>query len=84
MVRVAPGSREMVTEVEHSSLGAVKTMGLPIKFSATPGKVRTGAPRYGEHTGAILKEYGFDAKEIAMLQEQGAVAAASFASDKVG
>ena len=37
-------AREMVVEVEHSTLGKVKTMGLPIKFSQTPGKVRTGAP----------------------------------------
>ena len=37
-------AREMVVEVEHSALGPVKTLGLPVKFSATPGKVRTGAP----------------------------------------
>jgi len=34
----------MVVEVEHSTLGSVKTIGLPIKFSQTPGKVRSGAP----------------------------------------
>jgi crotonobetainyl-CoA:carnitine CoA-transferase CaiB-like acyl-CoA transferase len=72
-----------VVEVEHSSLGKVKTMGLPIKFSATPGKVRTGAPLYGEHTGAILSAYGFDADEIAALQEEGAVAAAGAVRDEV-
>jgi crotonobetainyl-CoA:carnitine CoA-transferase CaiB-like acyl-CoA transferase len=76
-------AREMVTEVEHSSLGKVKTLGLPIKFSATPGKVRSGAPLYGEHTAAILSAYGFDADEIATLQQEGAVAAASPVKDKV-
>src|SRR3954469_4024343 len=30
-------AREMVVEVAHSSLGAVKTIGLPVKFSETPG-----------------------------------------------
>ena len=54
-------------------------MGLPIKFSETPGKVRSGAPLYGEHTAAVLGAYGFNAEEIAALQEQGAVAAPSFA-----
>jgi crotonobetainyl-CoA:carnitine CoA-transferase CaiB-like acyl-CoA transferase len=76
-------AREMVTEVAHSSLGKVKTMGLPIKFSETPGKVRTGAPLYGEHTGAVLSAYGFDADEIAALQQEGAVALASLAEDEV-
>jgi len=78
-------ARDMVVEVGHSSLGNVKTLGLPIKFSQTPGKVRTGAPLYGEHTAAILSAYGFDADEIATLQQEGAVAtaAASVAQDEV-
>jgi crotonobetainyl-CoA:carnitine CoA-transferase CaiB-like acyl-CoA transferase len=77
-------AREMVVEVEHSTLGSVKTIGLPIKFSQTPGKVRSGAPLYGEHTSAILGAYGFDADEIAALHEEGAIAAAEFAKDEVG
>ncbi|MEA2916017.1 MAG: hypothetical protein QOJ15_8098, partial [Bradyrhizobium sp.] len=59
------------------------TMGLPIKFSATPGKVRSGAPMYGEHTAAVLTAYGFDAEEIAALQQEGAVAGASVVKDAV-
>jgi Predicted acyl-CoA transferases/carnitine dehydratase len=74
----------MVVEVEHSTLGSVKTIGLPIKFSQTPGKVRSGAPLYGEHTNAILAAYGFDADEIAALRKEGAIAAAEFAKDEVG
>jgi crotonobetainyl-CoA:carnitine CoA-transferase CaiB-like acyl-CoA transferase len=56
---------------------------LPIKFSQTPGKVRSGAPRYGEHTSAVLSAYGFGADEIAALRQEGAIAAADFA-DEVG
>ena len=77
-------AREMVVEVEHSTLGSVKTIGLPIKFSQTPGKVRSGAPLYGEHTSAILSAYGFDAHEIAALHKEGAIAAAEFTKDEVG
>src|SRR6195256_4566758 len=69
-------AREMVVEVEHSTLGPVKTIGLPVKFSATPGKVRTGAPVYGEHTREVLREYGFDEAEIAALEQEGAIVAA--------
>src|SRR3981189_428034 len=76
-------AREMVVEVEHSTLGKAKTVGLPIKFSQTPGKVRSGAPLYAEHTSAILSAYGFGADEIAALQKEGAVAVASVVRDEV-
>jgi crotonobetainyl-CoA:carnitine CoA-transferase CaiB-like acyl-CoA transferase len=70
-------AREMVVEVEHSTVGSVKTIGLPVKFSATPGKVRTGAPVYGEHTREVLREYGFDEAEIDAFERDGAIVAAS-------
>src|SRR5918993_133262 len=70
-------AREMVVEVEHSTLGPVKTLGLPVKFSGTPGKVRTGAPLYGEHTREILAEHGFGREEIAAFEREGAVMSAS-------
>jgi crotonobetainyl-CoA:carnitine CoA-transferase CaiB-like acyl-CoA transferase len=66
-------AREMVVEVEHSALGRVKTIGLPVKFSATPGKVRTGAPLYGEHTRQVLHEYGFDDQQIDRFEKEGAI-----------
>ena len=68
-------AREMVVEVPHTALGPVKTLGLPVKFSGTPGKVRTGAPLYGEHTRAILAEYGYSPHEIERLVTEGAVVA---------
>ncbi|MFZ4656950.1 MAG: CaiB/BaiF CoA transferase family protein [Caldilineaceae bacterium] len=67
-------AREMVVEVEHSRVGKVKTMGLPVKFSATPGGVRHGAPVLGEHTREILLEAGYSADEINSLLDAGAVA----------
>lgn len=69
-------AREMVVEVEHSKAGPVKTIGLPVKFSETPGGVMTGAPLYGEHTRAILAEQGYDEVKIESLISSGAVAAA--------
>jgi crotonobetainyl-CoA:carnitine CoA-transferase CaiB-like acyl-CoA transferase len=67
----------MVVEVPHATLGPVETLGLPVKFSRTPGKVRGGAPVYGEHTRAVLREHGFDDAQIAALEEEGAVIAAA-------
>jgi crotonobetainyl-CoA:carnitine CoA-transferase CaiB-like acyl-CoA transferase len=69
-------AREMVTEVEHTTLGRVQTIGLPVKFSRTPGTVRTGAPLYGEHTREVLSEHGFGAAEIDALEREGAVVSA--------
>jgi len=66
-------AREMVVEVEHSALGPVKALGLPVKFSATPGKVRTGAPLYGEHTREVLYACGFDDQQIERFEKEGAI-----------
>ena len=69
-------ARDMVVEVEHKTLGPVKTLGLPVKFSDTPGKVQSGAPIYGQHTRDILLEYGYTEAEIqALLEEQAIVVA---------
>ena len=51
----------------------MKTIGLPVKFSSTPGKLRNGAPLFGENTEEILRLHGFSADEIAALEKEGAV-----------
>jgi crotonobetainyl-CoA:carnitine CoA-transferase CaiB-like acyl-CoA transferase len=67
-------SREMVVDVEHSKLGRTRAIGLPIKFSETPGSVARAAPLLGEHTDEVLGELGYSADAIARLREEGAVA----------
>ncbi len=51
----------MIVEVPHATLGTVRTLGLPIKLSETPGGPTRGAPLYGEHTREVLREQGYDA-----------------------
>ena len=53
------GPSLMIQTVEHATLGAVNVLGTPIKLSGTPGAVRQAPPVLGEHTDAILKEFGF-------------------------
>jgi crotonobetainyl-CoA:carnitine CoA-transferase CaiB-like acyl-CoA transferase len=66
-------AREMIVETTHPTAGPVKTLGLPIKFSDTPGKVCRPAPLFGQHTRAVLREHGFSDDEINELAAQGAV-----------
>jgi crotonobetainyl-CoA:carnitine CoA-transferase CaiB-like acyl-CoA transferase len=66
-------AREMVVEVEHPALGRLRTLGSPIKMSATPPDVHRRAPMLGEHTEEILGGAGFSADEIAALRRAGAL-----------
>ncbi len=67
-------AREMVLELEHAAAGATRALGLPIKLSATPGKVTRPAPRLGEHTREVLAEFGFARGEIDALYASEAAA----------
>jgi crotonobetainyl-CoA:carnitine CoA-transferase CaiB-like acyl-CoA transferase len=69
-------AREMVVEVKHPKAGKVKALGLPIKFSETPGSVRSAAPLLGQHTRVVLMSLGYSDKEIKALEKSGAVACA--------
>jgi crotonobetainyl-CoA:carnitine CoA-transferase CaiB-like acyl-CoA transferase len=69
-------ARAMVTEVTHSRLGPVETLGTPIKFSASASGPRYGAPAFGEHTREVLIEHGFAEAEISRLAEAGVVSVA--------
>ena len=42
--------------VEHPSEGDVRTIGIPVRFSRTPGAIERLAPRLDEHREEILKE----------------------------
>jgi crotonobetainyl-CoA:carnitine CoA-transferase CaiB-like acyl-CoA transferase len=66
-------AREMTIEIDHPTLGRIRTLGSPIKMSATPPDVRRRAPRLGEHTDEILRDLGLTPEEIAGLRRDGAI-----------
>ena len=66
-------AREMTVDVDHPALGRLRTLGTPIKMSATPLNPRRRAPMLGEHTDDVLAEAGYSADEIEQLRYSGAV-----------
>ena len=66
--------RGMIQEVDHATLGRIKTTGVPVKLSDTPGGVTSAPPLLGAHTEQVLREtLGMSAEEISALRESGAV-----------
>jgi crotonobetainyl-CoA:carnitine CoA-transferase CaiB-like acyl-CoA transferase len=55
-------SRQMVVSLKHPVAGETKTLGIPIKFSETPGGIRRPAPLLGQHTEEVLTKLGAPAK----------------------
>jgi crotonobetainyl-CoA:carnitine CoA-transferase CaiB-like acyl-CoA transferase len=66
-------AREMIVETMHPVAGRVASLGLPIKFSETPGSVRRAAPVLGQHTREVLREHGFSDAEADQMAAEGAV-----------
>ena len=66
-------AREMIVETSHPTAGQVASIGLPIKFSETPGSVRRAAPVLGQHTREVLREHGFSDAEANQMAAEGAI-----------
>jgi crotonobetainyl-CoA:carnitine CoA-transferase CaiB-like acyl-CoA transferase len=65
--------RRMVVEIAHPKAGRIKQIGVPIKFSETPGEVRTPAPEIGEHTEEILEGLGYTREAIERWRKEGVI-----------
>lgn len=66
-------AREMVQEMEHPTMGRMKTLGFPCKLSATPLQIRQPAPLYAQHTDEVLEQMGIDATQRDSLRRKGVI-----------
>jgi crotonobetainyl-CoA:carnitine CoA-transferase CaiB-like acyl-CoA transferase len=64
-------ARQMVVELTHPDYGPLKTLGIPIKLSDTPGAVETAPPKFGEHNRSILESLGFTEEQLTQFAKQG-------------
>lgn len=68
------GSREFFWDADHPTMGQVRQIGSPMRFSATPTVHHDAGPVLGADTEALLTECGVDAATVAALRERGVVA----------
>jgi len=66
-------ARGMIESIVASDGEPLKVPGIVPKLSATPGRIRTAAPKLGEHTGDVLRELKYSALEIEQLKKDGVI-----------
>ncbi|MEU2621440.1 CoA transferase [Streptomyces sp. NPDC007157] len=61
-----------LTVEEHPTEGPHRVIQPPVRFSASPSRVRRHCPTIGQHTTEVLTELGYSEDEIARLIAEGA------------
>ena len=62
-------ARRMIETITANDGEPLKVPGVVPKLSATPGAIRTQAPKLGEHTAEVLTEIGYSDADIANLKQ---------------
>jgi len=63
----------MAQSVARKDKSKMYLVGQPMTLSRTPSRLAARPPELGEHTDAVLKEFGFSAREILALHKANAV-----------
>ncbi|MCC6889343.1 MAG: CoA transferase [Hyphomicrobiales bacterium] len=59
--------------VRRRDKSLIRLVGQPVALSRTPSRLVLRPPEIGEHTDAVLKEFGFRSKDIAALRKANAI-----------
>ena len=59
-----------MVDLEDPELGTLHNIGIPVKLSATPGRIRHRAPGLGEHSRQVLLEAGLAEEEVDRLVKE--------------
>jgi len=68
-------ARSFFTDAPHRTLGPIRQVGSPMRFSSTPTVMRAAGPLLGGHSHEVLRDYGFSDDEIAELEREHVVVA---------
>lgn len=65
-------ANDYIVDFDHPTLGKIKVLGLPMKFSKTPGvAIHSRAPELGEHTEEVLVDLlGYSWEEVTGLRDK--------------
>jgi crotonobetainyl-CoA:carnitine CoA-transferase CaiB-like acyl-CoA transferase len=66
--------RQMLLEQHSATAGSIRQVGIALKLSDTPGRVRQLGPTLGQHTTEVLTALGYTEQDIARLRQTGSVA----------
>ena len=67
-------TRELIFQTEHPAVGALRQIGLPVKFDGEARVAQAPPPLLGQHTLEILKSLGYGAELIESIMKSDAVA----------
>ena len=60
--------RQMLLEHQEPTVGRVRQVGIGVKLSNTPGRIRHLGPSLGQHTAEVLSRLGYNQEEIDCLR----------------
>jgi len=65
---------DMITSVQHPTIGKLRMPNIPLRLSETPGSIRKPPPLLGEHTLEVLQEWcGYSTAQLDALRSVGAI-----------
>ena len=65
-------ARGALVKMDHPRAGEVTVVGVPMRLSKTPGSIRSSAPRLGEHTVEVMRDFmGMSDERIEALMKAG-------------